>query len=160
MVVATDIKTRLSGELSAADSLVSNLPRLVKRPASTTLANQLLCSLHVRRDASFRRFFDTSYLLVCRFDTAYPCPACCESCFANQKRSSCTSFIAAASYGAPRTPEASFLNSAKVHEADSQVPPMVVDHHRSRSPRQHYVWSEKALSIVRATRMPKKDGAF
>src|SRR5664279_1645611 len=119
MVVATDIRTRLSGELSAADSPVSNLLGLATRPASTTLANQLLCSLHVRRDASFRRFFDTSYLLVCRFDTAYPCPACCESSFANQKRSCCKLFIALASYGAPSTPEASFLNSAKGYESDS-----------------------------------------
>src|ERR1035441_8251859 len=93
-MVATDIRTRLSGELSAADSLVSSLLGLATRPASTTLANQLLCSLHVRRDASFRRFFDTSYLLVCRFHTAYPCPACCESCFANQRRASCKLFIA------------------------------------------------------------------
>src|ERR1035438_301261 len=119
MVVSTDIKTRLSAELSAADSPVSNLLGLVKRPASTTLANQLLYSLYVRRDATFRRFFDTSYLLVCRFDTAYPCPACCESCFANQRRCSCKSFVALASYGAPSTPEASFLNSAKGHESDS-----------------------------------------
>src|SRR5664279_1368012 len=119
MVVATDIRTRLSGELSAADSPVSSLLGLVKRPASTTLANQLLCSLHVRRDASFRRFFDTSYLLVCRFDTAYPGPACCESCLASQKRSSCRLSVAMASYGAPSSPEASFLNSAKGHESDS-----------------------------------------
>src|SRR5271166_1649272 len=38
--------------------------------------------------------------------------------------------------------------------------PMSVDNFRPRSPRQHYVWSEKALSIVRSTRMPKKDGAL
>jgi transposase-like protein len=37
---------------------------------------------------------------------------------------------------------------------------MVFDNSRSRSPRQHYVWSEKALSIVRSTRIPKKDGAL
>ena len=28
-----------------------------------------------------------------------------------------------------------------------------------RSPRQRYVWPEKALSLVRSTRTPKKDGA-
>ena len=37
---------------------------------------------------------------------------------------------------------------------------MVLENSRSRSPRQHYVWSEKALSIVRSTRIPKKDGAL
>src|ERR1019366_1834201 len=37
---------------------------------------------------------------------------------------------------------------------------MVFDNPRSRSPRQHYVWSEKALSIVRSTTIPKKDGAL
>src|ERR1039458_10875862 len=37
---------------------------------------------------------------------------------------------------------------------------MVFDNPRSRSPRQHYVWSEKALSIGRSTRIPKKDGAL
>src|ERR1017187_1040383 len=108
MVVATDIKTRLSGQLSATDSPVSSLLRVVKRLAAMTLANQLLYSLYVRRDATFRRFFDTSYLLICRFDTAYPFPACCESCFANQRRSSCKLSVALASYGAPSTPEASF----------------------------------------------------
>ena len=29
----------------------------------------------------------------------------------------------------------------------------------TRSPRQRYVWPEKALSLVRSTRIPKKDGA-
>ena len=29
-----------------------------------------------------------------------------------------------------------------------------------RSPRQRYLWPEKALSIVHSTRIPKKDGAF
>ncbi len=37
---------------------------------------------------------------------------------------------------------------------------MLSDKSRSRSPRQHYCWSEKALSIVRSTRIPKKDGAL
>jgi hypothetical protein len=37
---------------------------------------------------------------------------------------------------------------------------MVFENSRSRSPGQHYVWSEKALSIVRSTRIPKKDGAL
>src|SRR5271166_2677435 len=67
-----------------------------------------------------------------------------------------------ASYGAPRTPEAPFLNSAKGDESHSYSSPMpmVLDNSRSRSPRQHYVWSEKALSIVRSTRIPKKYGAM
>ena len=30
----------------------------------------------------------------------------------------------------------------------------------TRSPRQRYVWPEKALSLVRSTRIPKKDGAM
>jgi hypothetical protein len=37
---------------------------------------------------------------------------------------------------------------------------MAFDNSHSRSPRQHYVWSEKALSIVRSTRIPKKDGGL
>ena len=37
---------------------------------------------------------------------------------------------------------------------------MAFDNSHSRSPRQHYVWSEKALSIVRSTRIPKKDGVL
>src|SRR5271157_847611 len=67
-----------------------------------------------------------------------------------------------ASYGAPRTPEAPFLNSAKGDESHSYSSPMpmVLENSRSRSPRQHYVRSEKALSIVRSTRIPKKDGAL
>src|SRR5271157_246050 len=67
-----------------------------------------------------------------------------------------------ASYGAPSTPEAQSHNSAKGDESHSYSSPMpmVFENSRSRSPRQHYVWSEKALSIVRSTRIPKKDGAL
>src|SRR5271165_1978441 len=67
-----------------------------------------------------------------------------------------------ASYGAPSTPEAHSHKSAKGDESHSYSSPMpmVFENSRSRSPRQHYVWSEKALSIVRSTRIPKKDGAW
>ena len=37
---------------------------------------------------------------------------------------------------------------------------MAVNISRARSPRQHYCWPERALSIVRSTRIPKKDGAL
>jgi hypothetical protein len=45
-------------------------------------------------------------------------------------------------------------------ESDSVFGPMtVLSNAPLRSPRQRYVWPEKALSLVRSTRVPKKEGA-
>ena len=45
-------------------------------------------------------------------------------------------------------------------ESDSKFRPMtVLSNAPTRSPRQRYLWPEKALSLVRSTRTPKKDGA-
>ena len=44
-------------------------------------------------------------------------------------------------------------------DSGSYGPMSVLPNTQTRSPRQRYVWPEKALSLVRSTRTPKKDGA-